>query len=236
MYLLDLGTAIDLGVILNFTSMGSQVCLPYMRKDGLKPVAKLQVPLNMFTRAPVLFSQFDMCSRSNISSKLIRVEMNLSHCPFVWGWYGLVLSFLLPVILQRSVINSFPKFLPWLDKIFSSKVVPQCFGCCLGSLGLGNIYLCIPGKTVGYYQDVLIFPFTQHRQSMLTSSRGWVATIFSMWALCCSALKVMHWCQFSTCSCMWTVTWGQKKWWHIKVANFIVTALQNGIFVFGQQS
>ena len=47
------------------------------------------------------------------------VELNLSHWPFVWGWYGLILSFLVPINLQRLAVSSLSKFLPWSKRIFS---------------------------------------------------------------------------------------------------------------------
>ena len=47
---------------------------------------------------------------------------------------------------------------------------------------------------------------------MCTSSRGWVATIFSMGACCCFALKVMHWWHLSTCSFACIAIQDQKKW------------------------
>ena len=45
---------------------------------------------------------------------------------------------------------------------------------------------------------------------------GWMATIFSMGALCFFALKVMHRKHFSTCSPTCMANQGQKKWLCIK--------------------
>ena len=45
MYLVEVGVATKFGVNPRVTSMGSQGCLPYVRKYELKPVVELQVQL-----------------------------------------------------------------------------------------------------------------------------------------------------------------------------------------------
>ena len=39
--------------------------------------------------------------------------LNLSTCPFPWGWYGVVLVFSIIKIRQMSCNNSLLKFVPW---------------------------------------------------------------------------------------------------------------------------
>ena len=63
--------------------------------------------------------QLDFHSGGSVLNILVKVELNLFYWPFVWGWYGLVLSYFVPLNFQRSAISSLSKFLPWLERIFS---------------------------------------------------------------------------------------------------------------------
>ena len=76
------------------------------KKIGADPIAELWVQLYVCTTTPILPFQSDLWSRGSVPSMLIKMELNLSHWPFVWGWYELVLHFLVPVNLQRLAMSS----------------------------------------------------------------------------------------------------------------------------------
>ena len=102
-YLVEGGTVIDLWVSLRMTSIGSWGCLLYIRKYGLKPRVEIWVQLQVWTSAPIQPFQSDLHSGGSVPNILMRVELNLSHWPFVLGWYGLVLSFFSPLIYRGQL-------------------------------------------------------------------------------------------------------------------------------------
>ena len=83
MYLVDVGMATDLVVNPSITLMGSQGCLPYMKKYELKPVVEIWVQFKAWTNAPILPIQSDLHLGGSVPNTPIRVELNISHWPFV---------------------------------------------------------------------------------------------------------------------------------------------------------
>ena len=67
------------------------------------------------TRVPTCLGQSTLASGGNVSIIPIKLELNLSHWPFVCGPYGFVLSFLTCATWQSSFIKELSKFQPyWL--------------------------------------------------------------------------------------------------------------------------
>ena len=114
-YVVEVGMVIKSGLSLRVMLMGSQGYLLYIGKYGLKPEAELQVQLYTWTSTPILPFQSDLHSGGSIPNMLFRVELNLSYWPFVWGWYGLGLCFLVPINSQRLAMSLLSKFLPEAD-------------------------------------------------------------------------------------------------------------------------
>ena len=81
MYLLEVNTDTNSEVILNWTSMDSQMCLPYISNYGLKPVEELWAQLYAWTSVLMLLFQLDCHSMDQIPSILVRVELisNIKH-------------------------------------------------------------------------------------------------------------------------------------------------------------
>ena len=76
MYFVEVGVVINFSVSLRVTSMGSWGCLPYIRKEELKPTVEFQEQLYTWTCTPIMPYLSDLHSEGSVPSILIRVELN----------------------------------------------------------------------------------------------------------------------------------------------------------------